>query len=288
MMDYTKYYEKLKQYMAMDLRMWQVTIVATDGSTPAKPGMKMIIPLEHPEYGNLGGGEMEHELIKHVRETQPQSTEMLAFKLNNKGRFSEVKIDENVDVSTNMICGGSVEVFIEALFKKDRLFIIGAGHCGKALSHLAKLCGFYVVLIDNRENQLSKETSLYSDRSILSNYKDICEVIDFDDSVYIVIMTHGHVHDMQVLEQCLKHKFKYLGMIGSKSKVAETFERVMKNGFTPDDLANVHSPVGLPIGSQTPYEIAVSICGELIQLRNEKKQSGSTESQSTSSPACQV
>ncbi|PKN80907.1 MAG: molybdopyranopterin monophosphate insertase [Candidatus Cloacimonetes bacterium HGW-Cloacimonetes-1] len=287
-MDYTKYYEKLKQYMALDLRMWQVTIVATDGSTPAKPGMKMIIPLDHPEYGNLGGGEMEHELIKHVRESQPQGTEMLAFKLNNKGIFSEVKIDENVDVSTNMICGGSVEVFIEALFKKDRLFIIGAGHCGKALSHLAKLCGFYVALIDNRESQLTKETSLYSDRMMLSNYMDIGEVVEFDDSAYIVIMTHGHVHDKQVLEQCLKHKYKYLGMIGSKTKVAETFERVMANGFSREDIASVHAPVGLAIGSQTPYEIAVSICGELIQIRNAKKLSVSTESKANGSPACQI
>lgn len=287
-MDYVKYFEKLKQYMAMDLRMWQVTIVATDGSTPAKPGMKMIIPIDHPEYGNLGGGEMEHALIAHVREVQPQGTEMLAFKLNHKGHFSEINIDENVDISTNMICGGSVEVFIEPLFKKDRLYIIGAGHCGKALSHLAKLCGFYVVLIDNRESVLTQEASIYADRSMLSSYSDIKEVIEFSESAYVVIMTHGHVHDKQVLEQCLKQRCKYLGMIGSKTKVAETFERVLENGFTQADIASVHAPVGLPIGSQTPYEIAVSICGELIQIRNEKKQGASAESHAIGSPECHI
>lgn len=273
MMDYDKYYDTLKRYMIEGKRMWQVTIVATDGSTPARPGMKMIIPDHGEEYGNLGGGEMEHSIIEHVREQQPPSTQVLAFKLNNKGQFTEVKVDVNVDISTNMICGGSVEVFIEPLFKKDRLFIIGAGHCGKALSHLAKLCGFYVVMIDNRESVLSKEAGLYADRVFHSNYADFDEVIDFDDSAYIVIMTHGHVHDRSVLELCIKRHYKYLGMIGSKNKIRQTMQTLLDNGFTAEEIAKVHAPIGIPIGSQTPYEIAVSICAELIKIRNPKRHS---------------
>lgn len=269
-MDYDKYYERLKKLMGEGKRLWQVTIVATDGSTPAKPGMKMIIPEADAEYGNLGGGEMEHSIIDYVREKQPSSTQMLAFKLNNKGQFSEIEIDVNVDISTNMICGGSVEVFIEPLFKKDRLYIIGAGHCGKALSHVAKLCGFYVVLIDNRESVLSKEAGLYADRVFHSTYADFDEVIDFDETAYIVIMTHGHTHDKHVLEQCLRRTYKYIGMIGSKGKVAQTFAMMQEKGFTTEEMAKVYAPIGLSIGSQTPYEIAISILAQLIMIRNPK------------------
>ncbi|MDZ4121962.1 MAG: XdhC family protein [Candidatus Cloacimonadaceae bacterium] len=268
MIDFDKYYEHLRRYMSEGKRMWQVTIVATDGSTPARPGMKMIIPDDGEEYGNLGGGEMEHSIIEYVREHQPGATMVLAFKLNNKGQFSEIEIDVNVDISTNMICGGSVEVFIEPLFRKDKLYIIGAGHCGKALSQIAKLCGFYVVLIDNRESVLAKDAGLYADRVFQSTYADFDEIIDFDDSAYIVIMTHGHLHDKTVLEQCLRRPAKYLGMIGSKGKVQETFTNLLAKGFTDVELAKVHAPIGIPIRSQTPYEIAVSICAQLISIKN--------------------
>ncbi len=281
MIDYDAYYDRLKKLMGTGIKLWQITIVATDGSTPAKPGMKMVIPAIGDEFGNLGGGEMEHAIIEYVREQHPSSTRMIAFKLNNQGIFSEVDLDVNVDVSTNMICGGSVEVFIEPLFKKDRLYVIGAGHCGKALAQVAKLCGFYVVLIDNRESVLSQETALYADRVFHSNYSDFEEVIDFDETAFIVVMTHGHLHDKHVLEQCLGRKFHYLGMIGSKSKVAQTFENLLQKGYTKAELDKVYAPIGIPIGSQTPFEIAVSICAQLISLRRnspmQKEDTCSTE-----------
>lgn len=251
-------------------KLWQITIVATDGSTPARPGMKMVIPEDGDEFGNLGGGEMEHFLISYIREKRPNQTSMLAFKLNNQGIFSEVDIDRNVDISTNMICGGSVEVFIEPLFKKDRLYIIGAGHCGKALAQFARLCGFYIVMIDNRESILSGEAASYSDRSLHSNYEDIAEHIDFNESAYIVIMTHGHVHDKQVLEQCLRMPHKYLGMIGSADKVAQTMQRLQDKGFSEAELRAVKAPIGLAIGSRSPHEIAVSILAQLIGIRSGK------------------
>jgi len=83
-------------------------------------------------------------------------------------------------------------------------------------------------------------------------------------------MTHGHAHDKQVLEQCLRREFAYLGMIGSASKVAQTFSRLKQQGFSDAELARVHAPIGLPIGSQTPFEIAVSIMAELISIHKRK------------------
>lgn len=267
------YFEQMKKYMNEGSALWQVTIITTDGSTPAKPGMKMIIPLKSEIFGNLGGGEMEHAIIDYIRERQPTSSQVLAFKLNNSGIFTEVDKDVNVDISTNMICGGSVEVFIEPLFKKDKLYIIGAGHCGKALGHIAKLCGFYVVMIDNRESSLVKEGVGIVDRCVHIAYHDIGSVIEFDDFAYIVIMTHGHIHDKEVLEYCIRSKYKYLGMIGSNNKVQQTFANMLSNGYTREELEKVHAPIGMRISSHTPYEIAVSITAELISIRNKDKTS---------------
>jgi len=268
MIDQLQYFEEMKKLLGSSAALWQVTIIATDGSTPSKPGMKMLIPLNNDVYGNLGGGEMEHNIIQYVREQQPSNSQVLAFKLNNTGTFTEIQIDVNVDISTNMICGGSVEVFIEPLFKKEKLYIIGAGHCGKALSHLAKICGFYVILLDNRESVLSPGAAIYADRASFCQYHEIDTIIDFDDYAYIVIMTHGHLHDKEVLEYCVRNRFRYLGMIGSSNKVSQTFANMQKKGFTAEELAKVHAPIGLKIGSQTPYEIAVSILAELISVRS--------------------
>ena len=103
---------------------------------------------------------------------------------------------------------------------------------------------------------------------IHNDYSGLEAAISFNDNAFIVIMTYGHVHDRQVLEYCLKQPFRYLGMIGSTKKVAETLDRVKLNGFTDNDLKKIHAPIGLPIHSHTPYEIAVSILAELIQIKN--------------------
>ncbi|MBM4403285.1 MAG: XdhC family protein [Candidatus Cloacimonetes bacterium] len=279
MKDAHTYYERLKELMSQGLALWQVTIIGVTGSTPAKPGMKMLIPAQDKEFGNLGGGELEYVVINYVRSNQPVEAQMLHFRLDNSG--SKVDIDlnpikvalsqsapSNSEIDTNMICGGKVSVFIEPLFRKNHLYIIGAGHCGRALAHLAKLCDFYVVMIDNRKELLEHQALRSADRICHSNYTDLVKHIEFNDNAYIVIMTHGHIHDKQVLQYCLRRRSKYIGMIGSRSKVPQILTELGTQGYSDEDLARVHAPIGLPINSHTPYEIAVSILAELISIRN--------------------
>ncbi len=268
MKDSRTYYEFLKQYMDSGLALWQVTIIGVTGSTPAKPGMKMLVPIQDKEIGNLGGGELEYAVISYVRSNQPPEAQMLHFLLDNTGSRVEIDINPDVEIVTNMICGGKVSVFIEPLFRKQRLYIIGAGHCGRALAPLARLCDFYVVMIDNRKELLEQQALKSADRICLSDYTDLDRHIDFDDNAYIVIMTHGHIHDKKVLEYCLSRKSKYLGMIGSWTKVPKTFADLRQKGFTDQELEKVHAPIGLPINSHTPHEIAVSIMAQIISVRN--------------------
>ena len=256
-MEHTLYYHKLSGYLMHNQALWQATIVQTTGSSPARAGMKMLIPLIDDVFGNLGGGEMEHSIISYIQEKRPEVSETITFDLSGK----QVG-DAN---TTNMICGGSVTVFIEPLHLPRLMYIIGAGHCGKALGQLAKQCGWFVHLVDNRSEIIESDLSNFGHRASLSDYSDIDNVIDFGPNTWVVIMTHGHLHDKEVLQQCLNQTTRYLGMIGSQNKVKETFDVLRSQGFLDSRLEKVHAPIGLKIGSQSPIEIAISIMAELIR-----------------------
>ncbi len=255
-MDNLSYYSRLHVFLERHAAIWQASIVSSEGSSPARSGMKLAIPLEGEPFGNLGGGELEHHIIGMIKATQPTGSALHEYSLREDGSAAEI--------STGMICGGKVQVFVEALHHVNKLYIIGAGHCGKALGHLARLCGYYVCLVDNRPDIISANLLEAAHEALYNDYTNLAETIPFGPEILVVIMTHGHLHDKQVLQQCLREQCKYLGMIGSKHKVAETFARLREQGFSTEELAECHAPVGLAIGSQTPYEIAVSIMAEII------------------------
>jgi xanthine dehydrogenase accessory factor len=256
-MDNSTYYKHILDLLQSNQTLWQATIIATDGSSPARAGMKMIIPTTDAVFGNLGGGEMEHRIISFVRESAPDLPQTISFDLSGAAATDLAP--------TAMICGGSATVFIEPLHMPQKLYIIGAGHCGKALGKLAMLSGFYVHLVDNRPESIAGDISDYGHKATLSDYQDISSAVSFGANCWIVIMTHGHVHDHEVLQQCLRKPNRYLGMIGSKHKVAETFAKLKEQGYSEAELARVHAPIGLKIGSQSPFEIAISIMGEIIR-----------------------
>lgn len=262
-MDHLSYYKQICDCLAGDCRLWQLSVVSCEGSSPAKPGMKLCVPLDAREFGNLGGGEVEHSAIAWVRSTRPFQPILKTYALSEQG---DQAVPDS-EVPTHMICGGKVSILIEPLGKSKTLYIVGAGHCGRALGQLAKLGGWRVLLIDNRKELLEGDIAQYGDAVAHSDYTDISSAVSFGRDAHIVIMTHGHVHDKQVLEQCIRQEFAYLGMIGSANKVAQTFARLRDQGYTDAELARVNAPIGLRIGSQTPFEIAVSIMAELIALQ---------------------
>jgi xanthine dehydrogenase accessory factor len=264
MPDHGQYYSRLSAAIESGSPVWQATVVETDGSTPARIGMKLAIPVSGETFGNLGGGEMEHLVISTIRREKPQAPVRWQFNLDEKGKaFSDSEVE------TGMLCGGRAEVLVEPLFATHPLYIIGAGHCGRALAEFAVKTDFQVTVIDNRKDLLQQDAFPSSCRLVYNDYTALDEAISFDENAFIVIMTYGHVHDRQVLEYCLGRTFRYLGMIGSKNKVAETLEKLKGKGVAEHELKRIHAPVGLSIGSHTPHEIAVSILAELIQTRNQ-------------------
>jgi xanthine dehydrogenase accessory factor len=261
--DLSLYYTRLSTAIESGSPVWQAVVVETDGSTPARVGMKLAVLLSGDTFGNLGGGEMEYLVINSIRSEQPKSILKWTYSLDERGKTLPLS-----EIQTGMICGGKVEVLVEPLFSPHPLYIIGAGHCGRALAEFAVKADFQVTVLDNRQDLLQSDVFPSECRLVYNDYTSLEDVITYNGNTFIVIMTYGHVHDRQVLEYCLSRQFRYLGMIGSKKKVAETLKTVKANGFSEEDISRIHAPIGLPIHSHTPYEIAVSILAELIQIKN--------------------
>jgi xanthine dehydrogenase accessory factor len=250
-------FEKAITNMQNNEHSWMATVIYTKGSTPGKIGMKMLINLTNQD-STIGGGAIEQKVIDKIREQKPLTTVKWQFDL-----------DGNVEAEkTGMICGGMQEILIEPLFTNQHLYIIGGGHCGQALSELAAKCHFEVTVIDDRkEYAISK---LHPDASHISHipYGEIEKHINFSTDIYVVIMTHGHKHDKLALQQILGKPYKYLGMIGSKKKTLAIFDQLVAEGYKQTELEKVFAPIGLDIGSETPFEIAISIMGQLLAVKN--------------------
>ena len=241
---------------------WLATIIHAEGSTPARMGMKMLTNADGTISGTVGGGAVEKRVIDKIVAEKPISACRWCFDLNGK------TLQHPDYEATGMVCGGTLEVLVEPLFNAVELYIIGGGHCGKALTELAVKCGFAVTIIDDRPEIARSELHPHANRVICSPYPDITSNITFSANTYIVAMTHGHKHDILVMEKILGKEYNYFGVIGSKNKVKTAFARLQKKGFTNEKLQTVFSPVGFSIKSQTPMEVAVSIMAQLIAVRN--------------------
>jgi len=167
--------------------------------------------------------------------------------------------------------GGSVELFVEPILADPVLYIFGGGHVSAQIIPLASRVGFKVEVIDDRPE--FADPVKFPDATKVHQYpfEGVLGKLPVDESSYLIIVTRGHIHDKTVLEQCLRTKAKYIGMIGSRRKKAMIYEKLLEEGFTRSDLDRVHAPIGLDIGAETPEEIAVSIVAELIRVRAGKE-----------------
>ncbi|MFK5856243.1 MAG: XdhC family protein [Bacteroidota bacterium] len=156
----------------------------------------------------------------------------------------------------------------EVIGYKSTLYIAGAGHVGFAVSKLFSQLGFKIVLFDNRTYLGMLNDNTYADEKLVIDYKDIADYILDSNSSYVVIMTNNHKNDKEVLSLLIRKKVRYLGLMGSKEKLAGIMKSMNEIGFTNDELRWVHAPIGISINSKTPDEIAISIAAEIIGVKN--------------------
>ena len=176
---------------------------------------------------------------------------------------------QNADTAypTSMVTDGRWEYASQSGLK-NRLLIFGAGHVSLALSKMAKELDFEVEVFDNRKDINTFEQNRYADKKSVIDYSQAGDFIEEGNHIYVVIMTFAHKSDTTVLKQAIRKKIKYLGMMGSDMKVARVFEELKQAGYTEEELLKADAPIGLPINSITPAEIAVSIMAKIIQVKN--------------------
>lgn len=160
-------------------------------------------------------------------------------------------------------------VYTERLGYRDHLYLVGGGHCSLAFSRIMATLDFYIHVYDNRPQLNTFEGNEYAHEKVLvEDYSQLKDIIPEGHHHYVVVMTMGYRSDDIVIRALLHKQFRYLGMLGSQAKVTQLFERYRAEGFSPQLLQRIHAPVGMPINSQTPEEIAVSIAAEIIRERN--------------------
>ena len=204
-------------------------------------------------HGSIGGGALEKEAIEKALEV---------IKKNRPETFSRNLVNDLA-----MCCGGTVEIFFEPIMNKKRLYIFGAGHVGKALASFAVPLNFNVSLIDDRY-EMFEDSSIEFVNEIKENYKIAIPNLIFDENTMVVVATHDHAYDREILALVGNLPCLYIGMIGSERKVEIAKKNLLGHLLSQEVLNKIKMPIGLPINSNTPEEIAISILAELILVRN--------------------
>ena len=255
-------YEKILELQQNKTPAALVTVIRTEGSTPRKAGAKMVVDWEGHTTGTVGGGTAEAKLIKLAKTCIHENrTETLIYNMAEDGRPGNA-----------MVCGGTMEFFIEPLQITPTLFIFGGGHVAYALYRLARFVGFDCEIIEDRKEVLTEERFPEARKLHLGNPGKVAAALPIQPQDYVVIATRHHKFDLEVLEVLIHKPLKYLGMLASVRKKAELFDKLRKQSVPNVQLERVHTPVGLAIGAETPEEIAVSIVAEMIQIKNKTEE----------------
>jgi xanthine dehydrogenase accessory factor len=184
---------------------------------------------------------------------------------------AELKPELHNVTHTAVLPLGKTRVVVDRLRRLKTLYCFGAGHVAVPTARLAALVGFRVVVVDDRAEYANAARFPEADKIlVIKDFNQACDGLDIDADSYIVIVTRGHQYDRAVLEQSLRTKAGYIGMISSRRKREAIYEYLTSQGFKKERLEQVHSPIGIDIGGETPEEIAVSIVGELIKVRSEQ------------------
>jgi xanthine dehydrogenase accessory factor len=251
------FHEEVARRLREGRRLALATVIARQGSAPRAEGARMIVEADGRTAFSIGGGAFEALVIADAREA-------LA---SGRSFEKEYRFREEGEGATGMVCGGSVRVFVEVVVPPEPLFVFGAGHVGRALARVAAPLGFRVIVVDDRESDL-RDAELPAGTGRLLAGRDFAEALpEIPAGAYVAIVTRCHKTDLAAVRHALGRGAAYVGLIGSRRKVATVAARAAEAGLSEADLAALRAPIGLPIGAETPEEIAVSIAAEIIAVR---------------------
>ena len=233
------------------------TITNVRGSIPSFQTSKMLVRDDGSIVGTIGGGCVEAEVWQAAREVmEEEKPRTLTFNLNQNPKYD-----------TGLVCGGTLEVFIEPVLPIPVLYLFGAGHVAYNTFRAARAAGFDVVVVDDRESYANRERFPDAREVMADDFDQACARLTPTENSYIVIVTRGHRDDMRVLRWAVTTPARYIGMIGSRRKTISIYKELENQGMDAALFERVNAPVGLEIGAVTPEEIAVAIVAELIAFR---------------------
>jgi xanthine dehydrogenase accessory factor len=229
-----------------------VTVVKASSGTPGKEGFKMILTDRGELFGTVGGGAIEHRAVEDGKDVlKSRENRLEAYNLEKLG----------------MKCGGQVTLLYEYMQGRQGFMLFGGGHIGRALTPILESLGFRVTVFDSRPEVLNLLGESEGRTIITGDYEDIGSAVEtLQGCEFCFIATHGHLHDFQVLKQVLEAKdgYRYIGLIGSRSKIRTTLEKLKAAGLKAPEY--LYAPVGLKIGGDTPAEIAIAIAAEIVAV----------------------
>jgi xanthine dehydrogenase accessory factor len=232
------------------------TVVRSQGSTPRHSTSKMLVYEDGNFIGTVGGGELENRVFQEAMEALTDGNpRLLEYNMADPTRG---------DVG---VCGGTVEVFVEPILPAPTLVVIGGGHVGKAVAHLAKWLEFRVAVTDDRPEFLTPEANPDADVFYECKIEELPKHLKINNRTYLVLTTRGVVVDAPGLPPLIESDAAYIGVIGSKRRWKMTVDKLKEMGVSEEKIARVHSPIGLELQAETPKEIAVSIMAEILMLR---------------------
>jgi xanthine dehydrogenase accessory factor len=249
-------FEELVRRRRLGERVVLATVVRVAGSTPRDAGARMLLLADGSIRGTVGGGVREADVLAAAR----------ALLDRGGSRLLAVDFDEGLRGGEGPVCGGSMEVYMERIDPARRAVIAGAGHVAHALARILGLLDFHVVVVDPRPEWASAER--FPGATLVNEpFPEGIAGLGMTPADAVVLVTPGHQHDRESLRRALDTPVGYVGMIGSRTKVATVFKALREEGVSDAQIARVHAPIGLAIGAETPAEIAVAIAAEIISLK---------------------
>jgi len=234
------------------------TVIRTTGSVPAEPGKKMAIAADGTTSGTVGGGILEAETVSAAREAIREGA----------GKLVSFKLDSEEAGGLGMLCGGAQDVYLDLLAAPASLLILGGGHVGMALGRLAAAAGLAYCVADDRAEFVAPERFPAAAQRLVVDFEQPWDGVPVGPETFIVIMTRGHSYDRDCLRRALATPARYIGMIGSRKKARAIVEELDKEGLGASSDPRLYTPIGLPLGTDAPEDIAVSILAEIFAVRS--------------------
>ena len=298
------FYRRVYETLQSEKRLVLMVVIDNEGSSPGRKGFKMAVTKD-AMFGTIGGGIMEHKLVEYAQSLldKPTFEPFIKHQIHDKSAakdqsgmicsgqqtiafyditsdflplVNQILTEENFQITysnqgINIASENAKWSFTETNSLLQKVYIIGGGHVGLALSEVLSRMDFEIHMLDHRENLNTMEQNNFVHSRQTVEFEQIDTYIPEGNDIYVVIMSFGYRTDDVIIRRLINKNFKYIGLLGSKEKIATLFSKMVEDGFDKDNIAKVYAPIGIDIKSETTQEIAISVAAQLIRVKNQNR-----------------